>query len=88
MTALSIRAMNVTMVLNEQNADAVLKLQPRTKEAVYYWSIYRKTLRGKGKHGDGLKFVRDFAGTKADVAKLWNKYFRDGNHRLKCHLRY
>lgn len=88
MAAPSIRHMNITLVAMEHAVDAVLKLEPRSKEPVYYWSIYRKTLRGKGKHGDGLKFVRDFAGTKADIAKLWSKYFRDGNHRLKCHLRY
>jgi hypothetical protein len=88
MAAVSIREMNITLVAREQAVDAVMKLQPRSKDPVYYWSIYRKVLRGKGKYGDGWKFVRDFSGTKAQVAELWNKYFRDGNHRLRCELKY
>lgn len=88
MTALSIRNMNVTLVAMEQAVDAVMKLEPRSKDPVYYWSIYRKVLRGKGKYGDGWKFVRDYFGTKAQVAGLWNKNYRDGNHRLRCQMRY
>lgn len=72
----------------EQIRDDIYRNAPRSQEPVYYWHVYRKLLRGKGKYGDGWKFVRDLAGTKRQAADMWCKWFRDGQHRLKCVLKY
>lgn len=89
MTYLSIRMMNQSMVAREWLREAREKeTMSQSTEPVYYWHIYRKTLKGKGKHGDGLKFTRDFTGTKAQVAALWIRYFQTGDYRLRCLLKY
>lgn len=89
MTALSILEMNRTLVAREYAMDDYLKTLPMDDEPKYYWHIYRKSRSKFPRKGERQwVFVRDFAGTKADVAELWNMYFRDGQHRLKCQLKY
>ena len=84
MTALSILEMNRTLVAREYAMDDYLKTLPRNTEPVHYWYIYRKSKSKFPRKGERRwVFVRDFVGTKADVARFWNKHFRDGNHRLK-----
>lgn len=89
MTALSILGMNQTLVAKEYAMDEYLKTLPRNDEPKYYWHIYRKSLSKFPRKGARQwVFVRDFVGTKADVADLWNRYFRTGDYRLKCQLKY
>jgi hypothetical protein len=88
MAALSIREMNISMARNEWLREELMKLSALSTEPVYYWHVFRKIQRGKGKHGDGLKFVRDFTGTKAEVAALWLKYFHAPDFKLRCLLKY
>lgn len=73
----------------EHIRDDQLRAMPRNTEPVYYWHIQRKSKlpRKPGKPQQWV-FVRDFVGTKANVASLWCKWFRDGDHRLKCILQY
>ncbi len=73
---------------NEWLREDLMKDAALSTEPVYYWHVFRKTQRGKGKHGDGWKFVRSFAGTKAEVAALWLKFFHTPEYRLRCLLKY
>lgn len=83
MTALSIRNMNWTMVMNEQTADAYYQSLRPVKKEIHYWHVERKAKRGKK-----WIFVSRFYCTKADMAEVFKKYYRDGSHRLVHLMKY
>lgn len=88
MTALSIRHMNFTlqrMELEEANrAMKAYESRPADSPISHYWFIERKAKHGRNK----WIHVRDYVGTKQEVALFFCKYFRDGNHRLTHQLTY
>ncbi|HJS17307.1 MAG TPA: hypothetical protein VJ785_01065 [Anaerolineales bacterium] len=90
MTAFSILGMNSTLRAREYAMDDHLSKLPSPThyEPLYYWHIERKSRARRTKGEQKWVFVRDFAGTKADVADLWNRYFRTGEFRLRCQLKY
>lgn len=83
MAAPSIRHMNITMVFNEQIADAYYQTLKPAKRVIHYWHVERKAKRGKK-----WIFVSRFYCTKADMAEVFKKYYRDGNHRLVHMMKY
>ena len=86
MAATSIRYMNITMVAREQIADAYYKtLKPVNRAAIHYWHVERKAKRGKK-----WIFVSRFYCTKAEMAELFCKYYRNDqrSYRLVHMLKY
>lgn len=81
----NIRAMYQTMELHEQIADASVRSATVSSndEPVFYWHIERKKKRGKG-----WVFVRDLTATKREAARVFCKWFRDGEHRLRWQMAY
>ena len=83
MAYLSIRSMNIALVAREQIADAYYQSMKPVKREVHYWHVERKAKRGKK-----WIFVSRFYVTKAEMAELWNKYYRGGGYRLVHMLKY
>ena len=91
MAALSIRHMNITMDANEYLRERRMnEAMPRNTEPVYYWHIQRKTPYKSSRKRTVWKFVRDFTCTKAQIARVWCRYYRNatGDFRLRCLLKY
>lgn len=84
MAATSIRHMHITMDLQEQLREDFMKRIVSDEAVVYYWHVQRKAARGKNKW---IK-VNEFCTTKKEMARLWNKFYRGGNFRLRCLLKY
>lgn len=85
MAAVSIRHMNITLVAMEHMNDHLVKsLFPKEKDVIFYWWVEYKTHNPKRK----WKKVNEFVTTKAEIARLFCKYYKDGNHRLRCIMRY
>lgn len=83
MAALSIRSMNITMVFNEQIADAYYQTLKPAPEPIHYWHVERKAKRGKK-----WLFVSRFYCTKAQMVETWCKFYRNGSYRLVHMLKY
>jgi hypothetical protein len=77
------------MVQNEYLMDNELKALPVAPDepAIYYWWILRPCRKSK-RHPDGWKVARQFAGTKATAAKIFCDHYRDGQHKLRCLMKY
>lgn len=52
-------------------------------DTTHYWYIQRRKKRSKG-----WQIVRDFQATKAEAARMFTRWYRDGQHRLKHVLSY
>jgi hypothetical protein len=83
MSALSIRHMNIAIVAKEQLMEEQMKSLPTIKDTIHYWHIERKSKRGKKWIYTGQYFC-----TKEEMARIWVKFFRDGNHRLRHMMKY
>lgn len=85
MTALSIRRMNETMVWKEQMVDVFYQTMKPTERVIHYWHVERKAKRGKK-----WIFVSRFYVTKAEMAELFCKYYRNDerSYRLVHMMRY
>lgn len=85
MAAPSIRHMNITLVAREQIADAYYQTLKPVKREIHYWHVERKAKRGKK-----WIFVARFFVTKAEMAELFCKYYRNDqrSYRLVHMMRY
>lgn len=74
--------MNMVIDFKRELQDAQLPKSQDT-EPLHYWHILRRKKRGKG-----WVFVRDVQATKAEAARMFTRWYGDGQHRLKHILSY
>jgi hypothetical protein len=90
MTALSIRHMNFTLRLIEQenerrDAEQYAQMTAEEKaEPLHYWHLERKVVKAT-KRGSKVewKFARHLYMTKSDVARFWERYRGSKEFRLR-----